>query len=69
MFTIDCIDPRAQALEEWRDAEQLVSTRWDAFLKAEPEARRFTFASFVAALDAEEVAALALRAISTRLAA
>ena len=69
MFSIDRIDPRAQVLEVWRDAEQLVSTRWDVFLKAEPEARRFAFASYVAALDAEEAAAFALRALSTRLAA
>ena len=69
MFTIDRIDPRAEALEVWRDAEQLVSTRWDAFLKAEHESRRFAFARYVAALDAEEAAALALWALSTRLAA
>jgi uncharacterized damage-inducible protein DinB len=69
MFTIDRIDPRAQALEEWRDAEQLVSTRWEAFLQADPESRRFAFASYVAALDAEEAASLALWSLSTRLAA
>ena len=69
MFTIDRIDPRAQALEEWRDAEQLVSTWWDAFVQADPESRRFAFASYVAALDAEEAASLALWALSTRLAA
>ena len=67
MFMIDHIDPRAQALEEWRDAEQLVSTRWDAFLKAGRESRRFAFASYVAALDAEEAARteLALSALRT----
>jgi hypothetical protein len=69
MFSIDRIDPRAEALEVWRDAEKTVSTRWNVFLKAEPEARRFAFASYVAALDAEEAAALALWALSTRLAA
>ena len=69
MFTIDRIDPRAEALEVWRDAERLVSTRWDTFLKAEDDARRFAFASYVAALDAEEAASLALWALSTRLAA
>jgi hypothetical protein len=68
MFTIDRIDPRAQALEEWRDAEQLVSTRWDAFLQADPEARRFAFASFVAALDAEEAAATELASLGLRIA-
>jgi len=67
MFMIDHIDPRAQALEAWPDAEQLVATRWHAFLKAEPEVRRFAFASYVAALDAEEAARteLALSALRT----
>ena len=67
MFTIDCIDPRAHALEAWRDAEQLVSTRWDAFLEAEPDARRFAFASYVAALDAEETAATDLASLVIRI--
>ena len=69
MFRIDRIDPRAQALEVWRDAEQLVSTRWDAFLEAEGEARRFAFASYVAALDAEEAAATELAYFALRVAA
>jgi hypothetical protein len=69
MFVIDRIDPRAQALEVWREAEQLVSTRWDTFLKAEPEARRFAFASYVAALDAEEAAATELASVVFRIAA
>ena len=69
MFTIDRIDPRAEALEVWRDAEQLVSTRWDAFLEAEPEARRFAFASYVAALDAEEAAATELASFAPSFAA
>jgi hypothetical protein len=69
MFTIDRIDPRAQALEVWRAAELLVSTRWDAFLKVEPAARRFAFASYVAALDAEEAAAAELASLAPRIAA
>ena len=69
MFTIDRIDPRAQALEVWRDAEHLVATRWQGFVKAEPEARRFAFASYVAALDAEEVAAAELASFALRMAA
>jgi hypothetical protein len=69
MFMIDRIDPRAEALEEWRAAEQLVSTRWEAFLKAEPETRRWAFASYVAALDAEEAAATDLAAPALRIAA
>jgi hypothetical protein len=69
MFKIDRIDPRAQALEVWRDAEELVATRWHAFLKAEPETRRFAFASYVAALDAEEAAATQLASFALRMAA
>jgi hypothetical protein len=69
MFTIDRIDPRAQALEVWREAEQLVSTRWDTFLTAEPETRRFAFASYVAALDAEEAAATELALLALYIAA
>ena len=69
MFVIDRIDPRAEALELWRYTEQLVSTRWDAFLEAEPEARPFAFASYVAALDAEEAAANELASLVLRVAA
>ena len=69
MFMINRIDPRAQALEVWREAEALVATRWHAFLEAEPETRRFAFASYVAALDAEEVAAAELASFALRMAA
>jgi hypothetical protein len=69
MFMIDRIDPRAQALEVWRDAEALVATRWHAFHEAEPETRRFAFASYAAALDAEEAAATELASPALRLAA
>lgn len=48
---------RARALEVWREAADLVATRWQLFLDAEPESRAFAFASYVAALDAEEAAA------------
>ena len=48
---------RARALDTWRDAARLVSTRWEVFLEAEPETRAWAFASYVAALDAEEAAA------------
>ena len=69
MFTINRIDPRAEALEVWRDTEQLVSTRWDTFLQAEGDARRFAFASYVAALDAEEAAATELASLVLGIAA
>jgi len=48
---------RTRAIEQWREAARLVWTRWDAFQEAEPQARRWTFAAYVAALDAESAAA------------
>ena len=69
VFLIDRIDPRHHAQERWREAEQLVSARWDAFLKAELETRRWAFASYVAALDAEEAAATKLTSLALRMAA
>jgi hypothetical protein len=47
----------ARARSIWRDAARLVSLRWDLFLGSETETRAFAFASYVAALDAEEAAA------------
>jgi len=55
---------RAEALEVWRAAADLVSTRWRTFLEAEPESRRWAFASYVAALDAEEAAAADVEAFN-----
>lgn len=60
---------QVQALNEWREAARLVSTRWATFLQAEREARTFAFASYVAALDAEEAAAAQVAALWTSLAA
>jgi hypothetical protein len=48
---------RARALDTWRDAARLVSTRWEVFLEADREVRACAFASYVAALDGEEAAA------------
>ena len=59
----------AEALETWRSAAGLVGTRWRLFLDAEPESRSWAFASYLAALDAEEAAAADLSALSTGLAA
>jgi hypothetical protein len=50
----------ARAARRWRYAAHLVWTRWEVFLGAEPEARAFAFASYTAALDAEETAAAAM---------
>lgn len=53
---------RARALDRWRDAAGVVATRWQRFLDAQPESRTFAFASYLAALDAEESAAAELAA-------
>jgi hypothetical protein len=60
---------RAQALDAWREAANLVSTRWQLFLAAESEGRRWAFASYVAALDAEEAAAAEMAALARPMAA
>jgi hypothetical protein len=60
---------RARVLETWREAASLVATRWQNWLDAEPESRVFAFASYVAALDAEEAAAAELAALSSSIAA
>jgi hypothetical protein len=60
---------QARALEAWRDAASLVATRWQVFLEAEPESRAWAFASYVAALDAEQAAATDMAAMSSSLAA
>ena len=60
---------RAQALNEWRDAACLVSTRWHMFLEAEGDGRAWAFASYVAALDAEEAAAARMAGLPTSAAA
>jgi hypothetical protein len=48
---------RARALDMWRDAAFLVQSRWDDFLVADPASRRGAFAAYMAAVDAEAVAA------------
>jgi hypothetical protein len=60
---------RAQALDVWREAAKLVSTRWQRFLVAEPEGRHWAFASYVAALDAEEAAAAEMAGLVAAMAA
>jgi hypothetical protein len=58
-----------QAHEIWRDAASLVATRWQVFLESEPQSRAWAFASYVAALDAEEAAAADMAALSSSIAA
>ena len=60
---------RARAAGAWREAAILVATRWRVFLDAEPESRAYAFASYVAALDAEEAAAAELASLSSSIAA
>ena len=60
---------RAEAVETWRAAASRVATSWQVFLESEPECRAWAFASYVAALDAEEAAASDLSAVSSTLAA
>jgi hypothetical protein len=60
---------RDQALDAWREAANLVSTRWQLFLEAESEGRQWAFASYVAALDAEEAAAAEMAALARPMAA
>jgi hypothetical protein len=55
LFSVD--SARAGALQTWRDAEECVRARWDEFVAADGEARRFAFAAYVAALDLEATAA------------
>ena len=60
---------RADALDNWREAADLVATRWQLFLGAGPEGRAWAFASYVAALDAEESAASEMARLSSPIAA
>lgn len=60
---------RAQALEVWRDAADLVSTRWQLFVEADADGRQWAFASYVAALDAEAAAAADMAALAEAMAA
>ena len=56
---------RARALEAWRDAAGVVTARWRLFLDSESGARARSFASYLAALDAEEAAAAELAEFAT----
>jgi hypothetical protein len=56
----------AQGVEAWRDAAGAVSICWRLFVEAEHGRRASAFASYVAALDAEEAAATELAALAPR---
>jgi hypothetical protein len=55
---------RADALETWRDAADLVRLRWHVFIEAGSANRSSAFAAYVAALDAEEAAAAEMTLLS-----
>lgn len=58
-----------EAHAQWRDAAQLVALRWEVFLQAGGDARGPAFASYLAALDAEEAAAAAMARLTQHIAA
>jgi hypothetical protein len=66
LFLVSHTNESDRAVEAWREAAQLVSARWAVFLEAEAESRRWAFASYVAALDAEEAAANAVAHLAAR---
>jgi hypothetical protein len=55
---------RAESLDAWRGAADLVRLRWHAFLGAGSLNRSSAFAAYVAALDAEEAAAIEMTLLS-----
>jgi len=63
MFSKRTISSQQHALQLWREAADVVAERWATFLQAEAEGRPWAFASYVAALDAEELAAADLAAL------
>jgi hypothetical protein len=60
-------DPYARALCNWRRAAALVAALWSEFADAGRDLRPVAFGAYVAALDAEEEAANALRAMAVTL--
>jgi hypothetical protein len=57
---------QARARDSWRDSAALVGLRWQAFLEADsPASRSRAFASYAAALDAEQAAASELALLSS----
>ena len=70
MFTIQSqTHAEAEAFLDWREAADLVSSRWRTYVDSEPVGRGFAFASYIAALDAEEAAAADMAGLVSRAAA
>jgi|GEM_PF-2914249 len=61
--------PQDRASQAWRAAADLVWARWHVLRDATPERRPAAFAAYVAALDAEALAADALADLEFGLAA
>jgi hypothetical protein len=57
------------ALADWREAEQLVSERWEQYMAAERHEAPAAYSAYLAALDAEEAAASDLEQLTLRKAA
>jgi hypothetical protein len=68
MFLTSSPQTRAsrEAIAVWRAAARLVSVRWQTFRDADAKTRRLVFASYLAALDAEDAAAADVAALAAR---
>jgi hypothetical protein len=62
-------DPLMEAFADWRDAEQLVTARWEQYRAAERHEAPAAYSAYLAALDAEESAASDLEQLTLRKAA
>jgi hypothetical protein len=62
-------DPQIDALADWRAAEQLVTERWEQYSAAGSQEAPAAYSAYLAALDAEEVAASDLEQLTLRKAA
>jgi hypothetical protein len=69
MFPFARKEPSERATQAWREAAAAVSARWASFVQALPQERSTAFASYVAALDAEEAAAARIERLTLRRAA
>ena len=58
-----------RALEDWRRAARLVAERWEIYRLARSDSQPLAFAAYMAALDAEALAADELAGLSYGMAA
>jgi hypothetical protein len=64
MFLFDRPDESIRMLQAWREADEVVSVRWAACVQPEPQTRQWRFVAYVAALDAEEAAAVEIAVLA-----